>query len=66
MKALTKDQLEQLGSLIDKADNYLALVKISSVLHVDALQHGLTEIRTGMHDLYVAIAKDDPWAAEKE
>ena len=67
MKNLTAEQLGQLGYLVDKADNYLALMMPFPAMHRNAVRHGLMEIRATLHELYVAIADDDPWAAsEKE
>jgi len=62
---ITEEQLEQLGQLVDKADNYLALVTPSSAMQIEALKQGLTEIRLGLHDLYLTFADDDPWAEER-
>ena len=60
----TADELQQkLGLLIDKADNYLSYrpVPMPPALKVDALVHGIQELRNDLKRLYFELGGEDVW-----
>lgn len=60
---MTHDQEERLGRLVDKADNFFhaAQLKLPDLMHKEALQSGMKEIRDELRALYVEIFETDPW-----
>ena len=65
MKPLTYDQLDDLGRLSDKADNFYhagALMPgLSAETHREALTNGMLDIRNELRRLYKEISGEDPW-----
>lgn len=61
------DQLERIGQLIDKADNYLEFAKDSppSVfppsVRLDAMGVGLAKIRQELFEIYTSLGGEDVW-----
>jgi hypothetical protein len=55
---------EQLGRLVDKADNYVAaaLLPVSPETHVEGLSHGMAELRDDIKKLYFAAGGEDVWS----
>lgn len=53
---MTPDQLEAIGKLADKADNFwhAAQLPVSHVIHAKSLTEGMKEIRDELRALYVA------------
>lgn len=57
MIEMNEDQLDRLGRLIDKAENYLAAstLKVSAAIHVEGLKSGLEEIRDEARALWMEL-----------
>lgn len=53
-QTMTVEQLEQIGLLIDKCDNYLATTKLRlpPEMTIDSLMTGLKEVRNELFDIY--------------
>lgn len=56
--------LEQLGKLVDKAENYVAATKLptTSKTHLQGLTHGMVELRDDIKKLYFAAGGEDVWS----
>lgn len=62
---MNEELLERLGQLIDKADNYLEYPKnkyMAIPMRMDALTHGLMEIRAEILAVYLEAGGEDHWA----
>ena len=61
---ITADQLEVIGELAEKADNFLPYTSnpLPVQMRFDALKHGLTELRDALRTIYVNVGGHDPWA----
>lgn len=55
-------QVEQIGRLADKADNYVAAshLPIQPAMHLRATREGLAEIAKELKEIYVAITGRNP------
>ena len=63
-KQIDDKQLQTLGMLVDKAENYLAWATnpmSPADLKIDAMKTGLTEISEELKELYIELAGDNPW-----
>jgi hypothetical protein len=61
---MNESQLERLGQLADKADNFWHASKLPHVkdsVHKDCLASGMKEISDELKRLYVEVASNDPW-----
>lgn len=61
---MTDELLEQLGMLIDKADNYLALQEnhfLPPHARLDAAVKGLVDVRDEMLAFYLGNGGEDVW-----
>jgi hypothetical protein len=56
--------LEQLGLLIDMADNLLAATKLpfSPQIHLNGLINGLTELQKELREIYLTAGGEDVWS----
>ena len=56
-------QLEKLGRLADKADNYLqwAYNPAPDSLKIDAMKTGLAELSEELKALYIELGGSNPW-----
>ena len=69
MPIITDEQLETLGQdIVDRAANYLEYrtMGVPDKMKIDALLHGLSDIKKTAKDLFVAIAGENPWQYEDE
>jgi hypothetical protein len=66
---ITDEQLERIGQLADKADNFLTYAdsahgfaaSLSTTMRFEALKTGLTELRDELRAAVVEIGGEDPW-----
>lgn len=60
---MTEEQLERLGQLIDKVDNYLAAAKLPfpAQFHIDGLKHGMDEVRAEILAIYLEAGGENHW-----
>ena len=60
---IDKDKLEELGLLIDKADNYLALqgAPLPTEIQIDSLKTGLKEVREEILKIYLSLGGTNEW-----
>lgn len=60
---MDENKLEELGLLIDKADNYLALQKapLPAPIQIDSLKTGLKEIREEILKIYLSLGGTNEW-----
>jgi hypothetical protein len=63
MRQITDEQLEQIGLLADKANNFTgaAQLPLPPKMHVEQLSIGMADIRDELRGLYQAITGDNPW-----
>jgi hypothetical protein len=65
--ALSNDNLERLGELVDKVDNFLqygvggGMVALPATMRIDALTTGLKEIRAEIKALYLLEGGEGHW-----
>jgi general stress protein 26 len=63
-KKMTADQLEAIGQLSDKADNYLhaLLLNLRPAIAIDMLKTGLEDLKTEIRKMYFENGGDpDTW-----
>ena len=61
---MDEQQLLTLGTLADKADNFLAWATTPGApdhLKIDAMKTGLTELSEGLKALYIEVSGTNPW-----
>ncbi len=60
---LTPDQLDDLGKIADKADNYIVAtqMQLPASLHIEALKGGMESISEEIKKLYEAVSGENPW-----
>jgi hypothetical protein len=63
MKQISDGQLEQIGLLADKADNYhgASQLRLPPQMHVEQLSIGMKEIRDELREIHTAISGEDVW-----
>lgn len=62
---MTPEQLEALGQLIDKADNYLSWKDNTFALpqmKLEAYETGLADVRDSLKEFYFANGGEDVWS----
>jgi len=59
----TEDQLDLIGRLSDKADNFLAASKMQlpDSMHLECMKGGMGDFKKDLRDLYIAISGKNPW-----
>jgi hypothetical protein len=64
---VSEEQLQQIGRLADKCDDYAAASRLPmpAPFHVAQLRAGLEDLSRELRALYVAIAGRDPWKEEE-
>ena len=63
---MNDEQMESLGMLVDKADNYLALQEnhyLPPHARIDAAVQGLVELRDELLSFYLNNGGEDVWTA---
>lgn len=67
---MTESILDRIGSLIDTADNYLVYGNLNSIdnpfpdaIRIDAMTHGLEEIRDELRAIYFKLGGEDVWTS---
>lgn len=62
-KHITDEQLEQIGLLADKANNFTgaAQLPLPPHIHVEQLSSGMASLRDELRAVYRAVSGDDPW-----
>ena len=65
-RKLPSGLLTAIGSLADKADNFVhaAQIPVPPAIHVEALSGGMTDIRDELRKLYVELSGDNPWEGQ--
>ena len=61
---MNEKQLEILGQLVDKAENYLALgnaPNLPAIVLLDELEQGIKELRDEIKKLYLDSGGEDVW-----
>lgn len=60
---LTPDQLDRLGRLADKADNFshAAKMPLPDSVHKTCLLEGMGDIRNELRAIYVEASGENPW-----
>lgn len=60
---ITPEQLEELGRLVDQANNLAAAsqLRVSPQIHIEGMRAGLLSIEKALRKLYIEIAGEDPW-----
>lgn len=69
MAEISEDQIEQLGKLADKADNFCEAAKIQlpAHIHLEALSGGMRDIRDALKSLVVQLSDgESPWDEETD
>jgi hypothetical protein len=63
MKQISDEQLEQIGLLADKADNFhgASQLPLPPQMHVKQLSVGMKEIRNELREIHTAISGEDVW-----
>lgn len=61
---ITSEQLEELGRLVDQANNLAAAsqLPVRPEIHITGMRGGLVSISETLRKLYVEISGDDPWS----
>lgn len=61
---ITDEQLEELGRLVDQANNLAAAsqLPVKPQIHIEGMRGGLLSIRDALQKLYIEISGDDPWS----
>jgi hypothetical protein len=61
---ITDEQLEELGRLVDQANNLAAAsqLPVRPGIHIKGLRGGLESIGEALRKLYVEISGDDHWS----
>lgn len=60
---ITAEQLEELGRVVDLANNLVAAsqLKVNPHIHIEGMRGGLLSIEEALRALYVEISGEDPW-----
>lgn len=60
---ITQEQLEELGTLADQANNLAAAsqLPLPPAMHVEQLRNGLVSIDQALRHLYIEISGENPW-----
>lgn len=69
MAEISDDDLEELGQLADKADNFVhaSKMRLPAHIHLEALGGGMKEIRDKLRALVVRLSDgENPWEGEPE
>jgi len=61
---ITAEQLEEIGRLVDQADNLAAAsqLPVKPQIHIEGMRGGLVSISETLRKLYIEISGDDPWS----
>lgn len=62
---MNADQLDRLGRLADKADNFTHASKLPmpDSIHKQALTDGMNDIRDALRLLYIEVSGENPWVS---
>jgi hypothetical protein len=63
-REISKELLDQLGALADRADNYwhASQLKVGENVHRAQLAAGMLNLRNELRTIYSSIAGENPWA----
>jgi len=64
MLTISRDQLDAIGELSDKADNFhcASELPLPAAVHAEQLADGMKDIRDALRTLYRDITGEDPWS----
>lgn len=63
---ITAIQLEKLGLIADKADNFYhgSTIPMRDSIHKECLASGMNDISQELKELYTEISGNDPWSTK--
>lgn len=63
-----KDNIEKIGQVADKVDNYYFALKmpLPAEVHIDQIKIGLKKMSKQLKGIYVAVSGNNPWEVSEK